>query len=135
MCVNYRPPSPELFATVARIMVDIDKPPAEWKLEVWKDYAAPIVRQGPQGREGLLATYGMVPRKRIPPGVRSFDTLNARSETVGQLRSFSGAWKKSQLCLVPMTAFYEPCYETGKNVWMGIGMADATLFAVAEMGR
>jgi putative SOS response-associated peptidase YedK len=107
-----------------------------WKTETWKDYSAPIVRRGVDGqREGMLATYGMVPRKRIPEGVRPFDTMNARSETVGQLRSFSGAWKRSQLCLVPMTAFYEPCYESGKAVRWSIGMADKSMFAVAGLWR
>jgi putative SOS response-associated peptidase YedK len=77
-----------------------------WKTETWKDYPAPIVRRCANGsREGVLATYGMVPRKRIPAGVRPFDTMNARVETVGQLRSFSGAWKRSQLCLIPMIDF------------------------------
>jgi putative SOS response-associated peptidase YedK len=107
-----------------------------WRAETWKDYGAPIVRRGADGqRQALLASYGMVPRKRIPPGVRPFDTMNARDETVGQLRSFSGAWKKSQLCLVPMTAFYEPNYESGKPVRWGIGMADQSMFAVAGLWR
>jgi putative SOS response-associated peptidase YedK len=115
-------------------LVDLDRP--AWKPETWKDYEAPIVRRGPDGgREGLLATYGMVPRKRIPPHVRVFDTMNARSETVGQLRSFSTAWRQAQFCLVPMTAFYEPCYESGKPVRWGIGMADQSLFAVAGLWR
>ena len=107
-----------------------------WKTETWKDYGAPIVRRGADGkREGLLASYGMVPRKRIPNGVRPFDTMNARAETVGQLRSFSGAWKRGQLCLVPMTAFYEPNYESGKPVRWGIGMSDQSMFAVAGLWR
>jgi putative SOS response-associated peptidase YedK len=105
-----------------------------WKAETWKDYGAPLVRHSGDGRrEGVLASYGMVPRKRIPPGVRPFDTMNARAETVGQLRSFSGAWKKSQRCLVPMTAFYEPNYESGKAVRWGIGMADQSMFAVGGL--
>jgi putative SOS response-associated peptidase YedK len=135
MCVNYRPPDPEMLNTVMGLMITIDDLPANWKLETWKDYAAPIVRKAGDGREALLATYGMTPRKKIPPGVKVFDTMNARSETVGQLRSFSGAWKKSQHCLVPMTAFYEPCYESGKAVRWGIGMADQSMFAVAGLWR
>jgi putative SOS response-associated peptidase YedK len=66
-----------------------------WKTETWKDYGAPIVHLGAGSeREGVLASYGMVPRKHIPPAVRPFDTINARVETLGQLRSFSGAWKR-----------------------------------------
>jgi putative SOS response-associated peptidase YedK len=107
-----------------------------WKTETWKDYSAPIVRKRADGQcEGVLASYGLVPRKQIPAGVRPFDTMNARAETVGQLRSFSGAWKRSQLCLVPMTAFYEPSYESGKAERWGIGMADQSMFAVAGLWR
>lgn len=135
MCVNFRPPDPELLNVVMGVLIDLYDT-ERWKAETWKDYPAPIVRRGAHGeREGVLATYGMVPRKRIPAGVRPFDTMNARAETVGQLRSFSGAWKQSQTCLVPMTAFYEPCYESGKAVRWGIGMADQSMFAVAGIWR
>lgn len=135
MCVNFQPPTPEMLNAVMGALIDLHDV-ERWKPETWKDYPAPIVRRSASDqREALLATYGMVPRKRIPAGVRPFDTMNARSETVGQLRSFSGAWKRSQLCLVPMTAFYEPCYESGKPVRWGIGMADKSMFAVGGLWR
>jgi putative SOS response-associated peptidase YedK len=135
MCVNFRAPDPELLKAVMGVIIDLHDS-GFWQEESWKDYAAPVVRRGADGqREGLLATYGMVPRKRIPPGVRPFDTMNARAETVGQLRSFSGAWKRTQLCLVPMTTFYEPNYESGKPVRWSISMADQSMFAVAGLWR
>jgi putative SOS response-associated peptidase YedK len=135
MCVNFRPPDPEMLDAVMGVIINLHDT-GFWKTETWKDYAAPIVRRGVDGgREGLLASYGMVPRNRIPPGLRPFDTMNARAETVGQLRSFSGAWKRTQLCLVPMTSFYEPNYETGKPVRWGIGMADQSMFAVGGLWR
>jgi hypothetical protein len=34
------------------------------------------------------ATLGIVPRKHIPDAVRVFDTINARSESIGDKRSF-----------------------------------------------
>jgi hypothetical protein len=37
------------------------------------------------------ATFGMVPRAYIQPGVKLFDTMDARSELVDEKRSFSGA--------------------------------------------
>lgn len=135
MCVNFRPPEPEMLEAVMGVIIDLDDT-GFWKEETWKDYAAPIVRRGAEGgREGVLASYGMVPRQRIPPGVKPYDTMNARAETVGQLRSFSAAWKQAQLCLVPMRAFYEPCYESGKAVRWGIGMEDQSMFAVAGLWR
>lgn len=77
----------------------------------------------------------MVPRKHIPAGVKVFDTMNARAESLGEKRSFSGAWKRLQLCLVPCEAFYEPCYETGKAVRWRIGMAADEPFAIAGLWR
>ncbi|NRR32209.1 SOS response-associated peptidase family protein [Oxalobacteraceae bacterium] len=135
MCINFRPPDPEMLAAVMGILVGLHE--LDWKTETWKDYPAPIVRRGADGgREGVLATYGLVPRKRQRPG-NYFDTLNARSETIGELHWYKGPWKQQQLCLVPMTAFYEPSYEKdeSKAEWWGIGMEGKSMFAVAGMWR
>jgi len=56
----------------------------------------------------LLDTFGMIPCARIPKGAKPFDTMNAKSETVGEKRSFSGAWKQYHLYLVPTISFFEP---------------------------
>ncbi|WP_321876328.1 SOS response-associated peptidase [Paraburkholderia bannensis] len=113
----------------------IEPPDSPWRDEIYKDYAAPIIRRIDGVRRADLATFGMVPRKHIPPGVRVFDTMNARSETLGEKRSFSGAWKRQQFCLVPCEAFYEPCYETGKAVRWRIGMANGEPLAIAGLWR
>jgi putative SOS response-associated peptidase YedK len=113
----------------------VEPPDSPWRDEVWKDYPAPIIRRGEGEARADLATFGIVPRKHIPPGVRVFDTMNARAETVGEKRSFSGAWKKQQLCLIPCEAFYEPDYETGKTVRWRIGMASGEPFAIAGLWR
>jgi putative SOS response-associated peptidase YedK len=134
VCVNYRPPTPEQFGTLGAFS-DL---PADWRWpeETWKDYVAPILRRDPHGRlEARLATYGMVPRRRIPPDVKPFDTMNARAESIGERRSFALAWRRLQLCAVPMAWFYEPCYESGRAVRHGIGMADESLFFVAGLWR
>ena len=83
-----------------KAIFDVDPPMGEWRDEIYKDYAAPIILAGGGGRRAELATFGLVPRKHIPPGVKVFDTMNARAESVGEKRSFSGAWKKQQLCLI-----------------------------------
>ncbi|VVD63805.1 SOS response-associated peptidase family protein [Pandoraea fibrosis] len=106
----------------------------EWRDEVYKDYFAPIIRGDGEARRSDLASFGMVPRERIPPGVKVFDTMNARAETVGGKRSFSSAWKK-QLCLIPTLVFFEPAYETGKAVRWAIGMASGEPFAIAGLWR
>ncbi|MBB3259631.1 putative SOS response-associated peptidase YedK [Paraburkholderia bannensis] len=113
----------------------VEPPDSPWRDEIYKDYAAPIIRRVDCVPRADLATFGMVPRKHIPPGVRVFDTMNARAETLGEKRSFSGAWKRQQLCLVPCEAFYESCYETGKAVRWRIGMASGDPLAIAGLWR
>lgn len=134
MCVNYHTPTREQFGTLGAFS-DL---PADWRWpeEVWKDYLAPIIRRSGDGRlEPCLASYGMVPRRHIPPGVKPFDTMNARAESLGERRSFAPAWRRLQLCAVPMAWFYEPCYESGRAQRHAIGMRDDSLFFVAGLWR
>lgn len=134
MCVNYHTPTREQFGTLGAF----SELPADWRWpeEVWKDYSAPIVRRGSDGSPAAcLASYGMVPRRHIPPGVKPFDTMNARAESLAERRSFAPAWRRLQLCAVPMVWFYEPCYESGRAVRHAIGMADDSPFYVAGLWR
>jgi putative SOS response-associated peptidase YedK len=135
MCVNYRPPLPEQLDMVLGALVDLYKD-WDWPTETWKDYQAPILRAGVLGeRELRLASYGMVPRRHIPAGVKVFDTMNARAETLAEKRSFAPAWNRGQLCAVPMRCFYEPNYESGRAERYAIGMHDDALFYVAGLWR
>ncbi|WP_321943306.1 SOS response-associated peptidase [Paraburkholderia tropica] len=131
MCTNY--------AAVRRDRIfkqfGVEPPDSPWQDEVYKDYPAPIIRCMADAEKADVATFGMVPRKHIPPGVRVFDTMNARAETVGEKRSFSGAWKRLQLCLIPCEAVYEPNYETGKAVRWRIDMASGEPFGIAGLWR
>lgn len=111
------------------------RPQFVYKSEIYKDYFAPIFRRGGDDLETVPASFGIVPRRHIPPGVKVFDTMNARSETVEQKRSFSGAWKNLQLCLIPCRTFFEPNYETGKPVRWKIGMANRDSLAIAGLWR
>ncbi|WP_322861881.1 SOS response-associated peptidase family protein [Aeromonas allosaccharophila] len=49
--------------------------------------------------------------------------------------TYRRAWQQGHLCLVPMTGFFEPCYETGKAERWRISMADGSPFAVAGIWR
>jgi putative SOS response-associated peptidase YedK len=131
MCTSYEPThrdDPKSFDIFP--LADFD-----YKREIYKDYSAPIFRRCADGYSTDAATFGIVPRKHIPPGVKVFDTMNARSESLGEKRSFSGAWKRLQLCLIPCRSFYEPNYETGKAVRWKIGMADGAPLAIAGLWR
>lgn len=133
MCVNYTPSSrEELLATFRAPM----KEDATWPDETYANYLAPIIRLDANGeRESVVAAYSMIPKPHMPPGVKRFSTMNARFETISTLRSYSSAWKKGQLCLSPMTGFFEPNWTTGVHERWWIGMRDATPFAVAGLWR
>ncbi|MDF3883095.1 SOS response-associated peptidase [Cupriavidus basilensis] len=132
MCNNYAPVQRQLL----RDVYGVEPPPLDYPPETWPDYAAPIIVSNGDGREALVGTFGMVPKSRIPPGVAKFDTTNARSETVGEKRSFSGAWKLGQICLVPATSFFEPNYESGpKSVRWRIWLKGEPEFAIAGLWR
>jgi putative SOS response-associated peptidase YedK len=132
MCTNYKPSSRELVKDYFQAS------PIEgsaWPDETYQDYPAPIILPDRAGRIARAANYSMVPKSHIPPGVKRYSTMNARAETIGQLRSYSSAWKAGQLCLVPMTVFFEPNWETGVHERWQIGMADGSPFAVAGLWR
>jgi putative SOS response-associated peptidase YedK len=133
MCVNYLPVSRQTLEEI------FDAPVAtasSWPEETYQDYLAPIILPDEHGgRIAVAASYGMVPKSQLPPGAKHFATMNARSETVGQLRSYASSWRAAQLCLVPMQAFYEPNWESGRHVRWRIGMADDAPFAVAGIYR
>ncbi|MEX3791296.1 SOS response-associated peptidase family protein [Paraburkholderia sp. BR14374] len=111
------------------------EPEFDYKREIYKDYYAPIFRRRGDAFETVGASFGIVPRRHIPPGVKAFDTMNARSESVGDKRSFSGAWKNLQICLVSCRAFFEPNYETGKAVRWRIGTGNGDPLAIAGFWR
>ncbi|POZ61809.1 SOS response-associated peptidase [Chromobacterium alticapitis] len=126
MCINYLTPSLRQM----REHFGVDAGSHQWLDEAWQDYLAPILTRG-----GVrLASYGLIPKRHQPAGVR-LSTMNARAETIGELRSYREAWRNCQLCLVPMRAFFEPCYESGRAVRTRIGLADGAPFAVAGLWR
>jgi hypothetical protein len=45
------------------------KPNFEFKREIYKDYPGPVFRRTDDGFQTSVATFGMVPRERIPPHV------------------------------------------------------------------
>lgn len=131
MCINYIP-------TTKAVLVEyfgVDDPGYDWKEEVWQDYQAPILIERDGRRQALIASYGMVPKRKVLPGSKQYTTMNARAETVGEKLTYRRAWLQGQLCLVPMTGFFEPCYESGKAERWRISMTDGKPFAVAGIWR
>jgi putative SOS response-associated peptidase YedK len=133
MCVNFTTAEP---AAIAKIIDDDVQGDLFASHEVWPRYAAPIIRRDKQTgkRAAEIASFGLLPPWAKEPKI-PHSTMNARTETVATLASFRDAWRKSQLCLIPMKRYYEPNYEApdGKPVRWSIARRDAPDFAVAGM--
>lgn len=132
MCVNYLTVSRQICFDWFRTPIEVND---DWREEIYQDYAAPFIVHDNQGnRKGLVGSYGFIPKRHMPLGQR-LTTLNARSETVGQLRTYKKAWTTSKLCLVPCTAVFEPNWEQAQHVRWAIEMANKAPYAVAGIWR
>ncbi|MES2740092.1 MAG: SOS response-associated peptidase family protein [Pseudomonadota bacterium] len=131
MCVNYITVSRQICFDFFRTPLETGE---EWRDEIYQDYAAPFIIREHGARVARLGSYGFIPQRRMPPGQR-LTTMNARAETVGQLRTYKQAWAASQRCLVPCMAVFEPNWEQSQHVRWAIEMADQAPFAVAGLWR
>lgn len=84
------------------------------------------------GRELVVGQFGLVPwfSKTAKP---SYSTCNARSEELAQKPTFKDPWKYGKRCIVPAESFFEPCWESGKNVWWRFRRADGELWGLAGL--
>jgi len=131
MCTNYRPTARDHL----RQVFGVAEPDFDYPEESYPGYAAPVIRRavaGISGRECLAAGFGLIPHWAKDLRIAR-NTYNARSETVAEKPSFRSPWRQGQYCLVPMDAFYEPCYESGRAVRWRIASADGQPFAVAGL--
>ncbi|KVG05456.1 hypothetical protein WJ24_27930 [Burkholderia vietnamiensis] len=142
MCTHYRAPGEDPGISELRIGIGdlFDREP--WAPDVYPDYAAPIARADGDGLAVVSAVFGFWPKFMQPERIdengrrkRKLDTVNARAETVGSSRLYGNAWRNGQRCLIPVRWIYEPCYETGRNVWHRIGLAGWQAYCVAGIWR
>src|SRR5260370_19622202 len=112
MCTNYRASRRATFEKY----YGVAPPDADYPDGIYQDYVAPVIRRADSGREALAATFGMVPKSKMPAGAKHYATMNARAETVGERPAYRRAWAKCQLCLIPCEAIYEPNWEPGKHI-------------------
>jgi putative SOS response-associated peptidase YedK len=92
-----------------------------------KALAAPV-------RELAVGQFGFVPpwvKSASDAKLRSTKMVNARSETVTTSNNFRDAWLASQRCIVPMMAFFEDDWRSGKAVPTRITRVDGKPMGVA----
>lgn len=90
----------------------------------------------PPARELVAAQWGLVPHwvKSAADGrLRAAKLVNAKSETVSTTRAFYDAWQNGQRCIVPMAAFFEDDWRSGKAVPTRISRIDGQPMGVAGL--
>lgn len=121
----------------SRIARDI----ADIKPDVFPGYSAPFIRRPPEresgddavpDREALVGLFGLLPHWAKDEKLTK-STYNARSETVAVKPAFRDAWRRSQHCIIPAEAFWEPDWRSGKNVWTRIARADSKPMGIAGL--
>ena len=132
MCANNRP----VTRTDLQQVFGVGPPDAEIVEEAFPGYMAPMIRlpraDAVHGdRACVSGMFGMVPPWADAKLARQ--TYNARAETVATKPSFRNAWKRRQFCLIPLSSFYEPSYESGKAERWEIADADGEPLGVAGL--
>lgn len=93
--------------------------------------AAPIVVEADQGRQLLLARWGLIPFWARDPAIGD-RLINARAETIAEKPSFKHAFARRR-CIVPATGFYEwKRLPTGSQPYY-IRRKDHALFGMAGL--
>ncbi|WP_310625915.1 SOS response-associated peptidase family protein [Limnohabitans sp.] len=85
-------------------------------------------------RELAVGQFGFVPRwvkSASDAKLRATKMVNARSETVTTSNNFRDAWLAGQRCIVPMTAFFEDDWHSGKALPTRITRVDGKPMGVA----
>jgi putative SOS response-associated peptidase YedK len=87
-------------------------------------------------RELAAGQFGLVPRwvkSASDAKLRSTKLVNARSEVVTTSNNFRDAWLAGQRCIVPMMAFLEDDWRSGKAVPTRIARVDGKPMGVAGL--
>lgn len=98
--------------------------------------AEPAPAPGKGLRELVAGQFGFVPhwvKSASDARLRATKLVNARSETVSTATPFRDAWLKGQRCIVPMMAFLEDDWRSGKAVPTRIARIDGKPMGAAGL--
>ena len=123
---------------------DVAAPEISFERDLWPRKLGVFVRNTPAAegaapdakpvRELGVGQFGFVPqwvKSASDAKLRSTKMVNARSETVTTSNNFRDAWLAGQRCIVPMMAFFEDDWRSGKAVPTRITRVDGKPMGVA----
>jgi putative SOS response-associated peptidase YedK len=140
MCSHYQ--AAKIAARLARQFPDAVWPALDTiKDDMWPRYQGLFVRRPPEldsgdeavpplegeaGRWGLISALTKEPNPKL-------STFNARSETAARSFTFGNAWRKGQRCIIPVEAFFEPDWRSGRAVPTRFTHADGDVLGIAGL--
>lgn len=107
--------------------------------DVWPSYKSIFIRRPKESdqseeaapnREAMLGSFGLIPHWAKDANIARH-TYNARTETVAEKPSYLDAWRLGRHCILPVEAFYEPDWRSGKAVATRISRADGQPMGLA----
>ncbi len=111
------------------------------RTDIWPGYEGAFIRrpidadaghEAVPPREALKGLFGLVPHWSRDLSLAK-RTYNARSETVAVKPSFRDAWRLARHCIVPLEAFFEPDWRSGRAVATRISHADGKPLGLAGL--
>lgn len=132
LCTNYVPTRGDRLQE----FFNTSTPNVSIREEAYPGYLAPIIKTvsphanatGPT--ETVAACFGLIP-SWSRDGKNYRFCYNARTETVADKPSFRSAWRRGQRCIIPVDAFFEPNYESGRAVRWRVSSVDDRPLALA----
>ncbi|MBH9553134.1 SOS response-associated peptidase [Inhella gelatinilytica] len=134
MCNRYVPPH---VAEIERLWhIGRHNQPKWWLPELFPRGQGPFIRRAraetDYSTELVVGQWGLIPWF-AKTATLPYSTNNARSEELANKASFKAPWARGQRCIIPVQAFWEPCWETGRNVWWRFKRADGDPFGLAGL--
>lgn len=132
MCTRFIPP--EQAEIERHWQIGRQNPQRWWRADVFPRRPGPFIRLAKEAAEPelVIGQWALVPHfaksKTLP-----YATNNARIETVPTAASYKQPWARGQRCIIPAEAYWEPCWETGKNVWWAFRRADSEPWGLAGL--
>jgi putative SOS response-associated peptidase YedK len=119
----------------------VEAPADVTRTDIWPGYESAFIRRPLEAdsgdeavpeREALRGLFGLVPHwsRDLTLAKR---TYNARSETAADKPSFRDAWRRGQHCVIPVEAFFEPDWRSGRAVATRISHADGQPLGLAGL--
>lgn len=134
MCNRYT--SPEEAEIERHWHVGRDRPNRWWDKDVFPRGQGAFIRRAVDdtgyAKELVAGQWGLIPWFAKEPKLK-YSTNNARSEELSVKAAYKQPWAKSQRCIIPAADFFEPNWETGKNVWWRLKRADDTPWGLAGL--